>query len=375
MLGAPSIFAASHLGIREDMARDDGEEKFEVAPEKGDESTPYPDPRSQRRKNHHHHHHHHHDRHRAGLSSQLPYGAKRLNRSHEIKVPIGLDVFELYMVIKEDLNPQDMEDDEWQKFWRKFVGKWNSNSLDKSWYRPDAMDPRTGIKTEGRPERGVDLFRALFDETRARADGAGNAANGTAAVEGNEEADMTDGESDDYGPAPPPSALAETTAGNRNPSTQKHGAGVPSLQDLQARQELAMEEAQRRISDLKQDRKADRALQRERLDEVLPRAEAGTRERQLEKKKLVNEKMRSFRERSPGAAEVNDSELMGGADERAEYKQRLAAQERWKTEREVRREEFERARRAELEERRAEMRNREEERMKDLKALAKQRFG
>jgi hypothetical protein len=118
-----------------------------------------------------------------------------------------------------------------------------------------------------------------------------------------------------------------------------------------------------RRDDIRFARKLDRKEQKAALDELVPRAEAGTRERQLEKKKEVNEKMKSFREKSPGAAEVPDAELMGGGDSIE------------KNERELRKEEILRARMAEREERLQEYRTKEEGTMAMLKALAKQRFG
>jgi hypothetical protein len=137
-------------------------------------------------------------------------------------------------------------------------------------------------------------------------------------------------------------------------------------------------EAEDRISgreDIRYDRKQDRKAQEAALDELVPRAEAGTRERQLEKKKEVNEKMKSFRERSPGAAEVPDADLMGGGDGAGEYKKVKEEFERKKNERELRKEEILRARMAEREERLSEYRAKEESTMAMLKALAKQRFG
>jgi hypothetical protein len=130
-----------------------------------------------------------------------------------------------------------------------------------------------------------------------------------------------------------------------------------------------------RQDDARYDRKLDRKAQNAALDELVPRAEAGTRERQLEKKKEVNEKMKSFREKSPGAAEVPDTELMGGGDGVGEYKKMKDDFERKKNERELRKEEILRARMAEREERLSEYRAKEESTMDMLKTLAKQRFG
>jgi hypothetical protein len=138
---------------------------------------------------------------------------------------------------------------------------------------------------------------------------------------------------------------------------------------------MEAEDAATRMDDIRYARKLDRKEKKAVLDELVPRAEAGTRERQLEKKKEVNEKMKSFREKSPGAAEVPDTELMGGGDGIESYKKQKQELERKKNERELRKEEILRARMAEREERLQEYRSKEEGTMTMLKALAKQRFG
>lgn len=127
--------------------------------------------------------------------------------------------------------------------------------------------------------------------------------------------------------------------------------------------------------DIRYERKLDRKAQKAALDELVPRAEAGTRERQLEKKKELNEKIKSFRERSPGAAEVPDQELMGGGDSIGDFKRIKQDMERKKTEREVRKEEILRTRMVEREERLSDYRAKEDKTMDMLKQLAKQRFG
>ncbi|KAK1989020.1 hypothetical protein LZ30DRAFT_696787 [Colletotrichum cereale] len=154
------------------------------------------------------------------------------------------------------------------------------------------------------------------------------------------------------------------------------------MAELSLHRETLAEEAQRereaRAAELRQQRKDDRKQQRERLDDVAPRAEAGTRERQLEKRALVNDKMKEFRDKGAGdggVPEVGEQELMGGGDSLQEFKAMKAREERKKTERELRREEIARAREAEREERVKEYREREEGVMKGLRELAKQRFG
>jgi len=138
---------------------------------------------------------------------------------------------------------------------------------------------------------------------------------------------------------------------------------------------MDVEDGFARRDDVRYARKVDRKQQKEALDELVPRAEAGTRERQLEKKKEVNEKMKSFREKSPGAADVPDSELMGGGDDMDSFKKQKEVMERKKNERELRKEEFLRARQAERDERMQEYRAKEDNTMAMLKALAKQNFG
>lgn len=139
--------------------------------------------------------------------------------------------------------------------------------------------------------------------------------------------------------------------------------------------EMAIEDQLARRDDMRLERKVNRKEQKEALDELVPRAEAGTRERQLEKKKELNEKMKSIREKSPGAAEVPDNELMGGDDGIEGFKKQKEEYQRKKNDRELRREEIMRARQAEREERLQEYKQKEDGTMAMLKALAKQNFG
>ena len=127
-----------------------------------------------------------------------------------------------------------------------------------------------------------------------------------------------------------------------------------------------------------QARRLERKQQRERLDELAPRADAGTRERQLEKRREQTAVHGSFRAaRSPGAEEVPDADLLGdgGGGGGAEGLRSAKEEERKKTERQLRREEIWRAK-AEERRRRVEERQVDEERHVDmLTALARERFG
>jgi len=162
---------------------------------------------------------------------------------------------------------------------------------------------------------------------------------------------------------------------NSRSRSSRLGPSIPNKDDLDLKREMEVEDGLARRDDIRHKRKLDRNAQKEALNELVPRAEAGTRERQLEKKKEVNEKMKSFREKSPGAAEVPDQELMGGGDSVGEYKKLKENFERKKNERELRKEENMRARMEEREERLSEYRAKEDKTMAMLKDLAKQRFG
>lgn len=118
-------------------------------------------------------------------------------------------------------------------------------------------------------------------------------------------------------------------------------------------------------------------MQKERLDEILPRAEPGSRERQLEKKREKAESNRSFAasKDASGDAELGDADVMGDEDSLGDVKRMQRENERRKNEREIRKEEVLRARRAEREARVAGMREKEERTMEMLREIARARFG
>lgn len=158
------------------------------------------------------------------------------------------------------------------------------------------------------------------------------------------------------------------------------GASIPSLQDLRARDEQAQENANaardRYREDRRHERIVDRKQQKERLDEIAPRAEPGTRERQLEKKKEKAEANRAFATAKEEAdVEVREADLLGDEDSLGAVKRMQKENERRKNEREIRREEIMRARRAETEARLAKMKEKEDRTMAMFKEIAKARFG
>ena len=111
------------------------------------------------------------------------------------------------------------------------------------------------------------------------------------------------------------------------------------------------------------------------MEEMAPRADPGSRQRQLEKKQATAAMNREFKDaKEAGDVEVGESERLGedGIDG---YKAKLKAQQRQKNEREIRKEEALRARIAEREERMRGYREKEERTMEMLKSIAKERFG
>ncbi|KAK7935540.1 hypothetical protein PG985_001035 [Apiospora marii] len=328
--------------------------------------------RQQQAHRHHHHHHHHHRSSKQRPSStrtsraaptELPYSARPLSKAD---YDAFLPLLARYLDIQKGKDIHELDEREVRGRWKSFVGKWNDGSLANGWYDPEYFQEVCQTETpyiaapvvrqDKVSASPVPKKRSLSPSPgpKARLDG-----------NGGEDEDEDD---DDYGPRMPDKRDRTTTG--------RPGPGIPNLQDLDLRREQAEEDKAEQIAQLRQQRKAERAEQKARLEELVPRAEAGTRERQLEKKREVNEKLKSFRERSPGAAEVvDDKELMGGGDSVAEYKQAKAAEQRRKTERELRREEIERARAAEREEKLREYREREEDTMAVFKEIARQRFG
>lgn len=231
-----------------------------------------------------------------------------------------------------------------------------ANELSEGWYDPATLQNALESAQDG-------TEREEAQEVRTNTSGAPHISD-----EGQKaKAEDEDDSDDSIGPVLP-GQESRARAGRVGPS-------IPNMQDLELKRETEVEDGLARRDDIRFARKLDRKEQKAALDELVPRAETGTRERQLEKKQVVNEKMKSFRERSPGAAEVPDTELMGGADGLDSYKKEKQEFERKKSERELRKEEILRARQAEREERMSEHRAKEEGTIAMLKALAKQRFG
>jgi len=255
-----------------------------------------------------------------------------------------------------------LEPDEVRGRWKSFKGKWNRGELARGWYDPHVFArasegwvllERTNRQSGTQDEQGKE------DDPQQLA---------TQGGQNNLDDDHDEDEDeDDFGPSLP---------GSGSSSSRRKGPSIPTLDDLAAQREAQAEERAEARADLRAERKADRRQQKERLEELVPRAEAGTRERRLEKRKEVNDKMRSFREKSPGGDEVADDELVGGGeDDITTYKRALTAERQKASERVSRREEIDRARAAERQQRIEACREKEERTREKLRELARARFG
>ncbi|KAI7719980.1 hypothetical protein KC353_g2535 [Hortaea werneckii] len=341
-----------------------------------DHNVNRPRSRSPHRRHHHHHHHHHRPK-QPPPHTLLPFHARPL---HKRDLDTHHALFAEYLDLQKRLDLAALGADEARGRWKSFVGKWNRGELAEGWYDPDT-------------KRKVDARYAVVDEgsagdVRSGPAGGGGGAWGTEpeppsvvrdegahGAEDNRKDDNEDDDDDDeeeeeedeYGPALPTS------------EAKPLGPAVPSLQDLQHRQELLEDDREAHRAKIRADRRLDRKAQKERLEELVPRAEPGTRERQLEKKQERASAHRAFRDAKDGGGaaggmeEVGDKELMGDGED--DYKAQVKARERQKNQREIRKEEVLRARAAEREGRVAEHRRKEERTMGMLRELAKQRFG
>ncbi|EHK44283.1 uncharacterized protein TrAtP1_008801 [Trichoderma atroviride] len=317
--------------------------------------------RSSERHRHHHQHGSSSSRVEKRVAAELPYGARHLSKD-DLK---GFEpLFAEYLDLQKQKNIEEMDEREVRGRWKSFVGKWNRGELAEGWYDPEMFQRilERGPPPQREPQQQQQQQQQ--QHRRQQSDSSDEEPPEARYLDRNGSEDENEDEDMDYGPVLPGAA----------PGDRRAGATIPNKQDLTLRDELAEESREADREDLRTARKADRKLQKERLEELVPRAEAGTRERKLEKRQEVNDKMRQFRDKSPGG-EVRDSELMGGGDSLEEYKQAKEKEQRRKSEREIRREEIERAKREEIEEKRRAWQEREDKTVSMLRELARQRFG
>ncbi|KAG6000118.1 hypothetical protein E4U21_005812 [Claviceps maximensis] len=281
----------------------------------------------------------------------LPFTARRISKAdYEAFEPL----FAHYLELQKQKDLGAMEEREVRGRWKSFAGKWNRGELAEGWYDPDTF-MRCASEYEPFGSQGWDSQEDGAEE----ADRKGNA---TARM--GRDGGGDDDDDDDYAPVLP---------GER--PRVRMGAKSATRQELSLRDELVEEQRETQRDQLRQARRDERALEKERLEELAPRAEPGTRERKLEKKKEVNEKMRQFRDKSPGMEGASEAQLMGGGDGIDDYKREREKEKRRRSARQIRREEFERAKTEEMEHRRKLWKEREEGTVEMLRELAKQRFG
>lgn len=302
---------------------------------------------------------HHRDRSRSRSPHLKLKESKRRSRtppkpSYPIRLPLraqpiskrDLEVFRplfaLYLDVQKQIDVDSLDDRELRGRWKSFVKKWNTKELAEGWY-----DSATKAKAEA---------NANSAPSRDRRD---------AAPDNTVSAEEQDQDSDDVGPALP-----------RNLGTgPRRGPAIPSLQDLDYRKELQEDDRRLAHEDDVYHRKQDRKAQKERIEELAPRADPGSRERQLEKRRETTSLHAGFRDaKEGGEVEMAETDLLGddGVDA---FRRKKVEEEKKKSERQLRKEEIWRARAEEREEKLKVIRDKESTTMNMLKALAKERFG
>ncbi|KAL8680932.1 MAG: hypothetical protein Q9186_002892 [Xanthomendoza sp. 1 TL-2023] len=280
----------------------------------------------------------------------LPFQARLLRKvDFEEYKPI----FGLYLDIQKQLFLDDIDEKEVRGRWKRFVGRWNRGELAEGWYDPDTL-----LRAQSSAAKHDQPLHSRPSDPKASSHG-----------------NRSDDEDDGYGPAPP--SNSDTLKATAR-SGQRAGPSIPNFQDLELQRELEAESALLDRGALRHARKADRQLQKEQLEDLAPRAAAGTKDRQLERKADVRLANNAFAASKTDAsfAEVPETDLMGDEEGGlAGYKQRKGEEDRKKNDREMRREEILRARRAERAERVQAYKVKEERTMEGLVALAKARFG
>ncbi|KAK4100566.1 hypothetical protein N658DRAFT_516625 [Parathielavia hyrcaniae] len=327
------------------------------------------------RRHHHRREHTHRHRHRptrrasaerTSPPKELPLGARQLSRSD---LATFMPLFAHYLDLQKQLDISSLDETEIRGRWKSFMGKWNRGELAEGWYDADVFasavrDYQDLEANNGSPDRP----QSPSPSRSARP------------ISPNDDDDA-------YGPPPPPAPGQphqqhtqhhHHTTAPPSSSARAPGPSIPTETDLSLRDEARAAEQASSLAAHRLARRAQRAEEKALVDEVAPRAEAGTRERRLEKRRELNEKLKGFRDKSPGggaAAELPEGELMGGGDAVEEYRAVVRARQEKKKERVSRREEADRARRAEREERVRVYQEREERVVEGLRELARMRFG
>ncbi|RKF58979.1 hypothetical protein GcC1_179010 [Golovinomyces cichoracearum] len=323
-------------------------------------------PQQQFKKNHrdkhippHHNHHHHYQRKRKRSPPatpavlELPFNSRPLIKRDFKQFK---HLFGLYLEIQKGKYLEDLSETEIKGRWKSFINKWNLGKLSEGWYDPSTI-------------RKASEHADIYDSRNHNEEPSDLTSSTHGKLKTSPRSESVEGSDSDqsFGPMLPDQEITS--------KTRRLGPTIPGTQELQVIRETREEDRLARRNEIISAQRAERKEQKAALDELVPRAMPNSRERQLEKKKELNEKMKAFREKSPGAADIPDTELMGGGEDLESYKRIKKEVERKKNDRELRKEENLRARIAEREERLREYRAKEAGTMAMLMALAKQRLG
>ncbi|KAJ5561528.1 hypothetical protein N7461_000289 [Penicillium sp. DV-2018c] len=327
--------------------------------------------RSDRHKSDRHHRHRDGDRHERRHRDAPTAPAKPIVLPYQARELSGRDLktyepmFGMYLDIQKQKYIEDMSEEEVKGRWKSFIQKWNRGELAEGWYDPATL-AKARQNAQEEPLAGPGGDRGSPEYNRGER-GTREAAQDPPVAEDDQDDD------DEYGPSLPQGGSAR--------GGSHLGPTIPNMQDLELKREIAKEDAIAARGASRDHHRAEirthKSALRQLEDEIAPRAEPGTRERQLEKRREVAASNRAFadsmRGGSPEAAPEED--LMGGDNDLAAMKREKEKDQRKKNEREIRREEILRARTAEREERAQAYRQKEQETMSFLQALAKQRYG
>ncbi|EFE42864.1 conserved hypothetical protein [Trichophyton verrucosum HKI 0517] len=283
-------------------------------------------------------------------------------------------MFGTYLDIQKGIFMEDLDDRELKGRWKSFVGKWKA--LEGAYNRGS---PETSVHSP-RGRRASPSYKnseersAAFSERRSQDF---NERSLSAEQEGQNKDEGEEDEEDEeesYGPQIPTS--------QRQMSSYRSGPKIPTLADLTIKREdeqLDLEESRRVNKAIrKQELNSHKGELRRMEDEIAPRAEPGSRERLLEKKREKSASNRQFAEARRGGSPIEavaDADLMGGGEGEDGFKKLKEKQMRKKNERELRKEEILRARAEEREIRLRSYRRKEDETMDYLRAIAQERFG
>jgi hypothetical protein len=249
----------------------------------------------------------------------------------------------------------------------------NGGKLAEGWYDPETLVKAMAANAGTLSRNAKTAFSGRSERTAVQT-GPSRAEEHNNTGQNEEEGDNDD---DEFGPTLPQSDRDLSGA----MSSSRLGPSIPKLHDLQHARELAAEDAlasrKQASKDLRADRKSEQAVRKSHLDEIVPRAEPGTRERQLEKRRELAASNRAFAsaKTDPADVELPEADVMGGEGGVSELKRLKEMEERKRSEREIRREEVMRAKREEREERIRVMQEKEDKTMEMLREIARARFG